>query len=278
VPSCDQTWHEVQLSGNIDGGLTLGQSIEQGETVIVVPGIATAAECSMLAIAAKRAADGNQRISGVPSSGGDLGTHAAAGRIPSVAAAESCARAGAACVAPLPIEADCMADSILNRVLKLIDQEMPTLVTTLFGPAAESLVCLREMGALVFHAREPAFNVYDAGGEFLPHMDHEALTVLIPLNSPDEPLDVAGGSFTGGGTGFWQMEHANGARSMHAATVVLRPTAGTALIFGGHATHAGMPVVTGTRVCFVASFTALTYDYDFWGPRPRPPSCYHDVE
>lgn len=174
VPSCDHTWHEVQLSGNSEGGLTLGQSIEQGETVIVVPGIATAAECSMLAIAAKRAADDNRRISGVPSSNGDLGTHAAAGRIPSIAAAESCARAGAACVAPLPIEADRMADSILNRVLSLIDREMPTLVTTLFGPTAESLVVLREMGgengALGFHAREPAINVYDAGGEFLPHM------------------------------------------------------------------------------------------------------------
>ena len=74
------------------------------------------------------------------------------------------------------------------------------------------------------------------------------------------------------------MEDADGARGMHTATVVLRPPAGTALVFGGHTTHAGMPVVAGTRVCFVASFTALTYDYDFWGPRPRPPSCYHDVK
>jgi hypothetical protein len=107
--------------------------------------------------------------------------------------------------------------------------------------------------------------------------DHEALTVLIPLNSPDEGVGgvpVAGGAFSGGGTGFWKKEHAEGARSTHAATVVLRPAAGTALVFGGHVTHAGMPVVAGTRVCFVASFRALSYDYDFWGPRPRSTSCY----
>ena len=29
------------------------------------------------------------------------------------------------------------------------------------------------------------------------------------------------------------------------------------MLFGGHVTHAGMPVTSGTRVVFVASFSAL---------------------
>ena len=39
---------------------------------------------------------------------------------------------------------------------------------------------------------------------------------------------------------------------------VLAPPAGTALIFGGDVTHAGMPVETGLRSVFVASFSTRT--------------------
>ena len=38
-------------------------------------------------------------------------------------------------------------------------------------------------------------------------------------------------------------------------STVLVPPAGTALLFSGHVTHAGMPVRSGCRHCFVASFS-----------------------
>jgi hypothetical protein len=168
-------WHEVRLSGGDHvHGLNVGQSIEQGDTILMMPKIATADECKLLAIAAKKASDDNKRASGLHPSSGDIGASASTGRIPSIAAAAGCAQAGVACVPPLPLEADQIADTIMNRVLALIDDEIPTLVPTLFGPTADSLVGLRELGALCFHAREPAINVYDVGGEFLPHMVRQA--------------------------------------------------------------------------------------------------------
>ena len=57
----------------------------------------------------------------------------------------------------------------------------------------------------------------------------------------------------GGGTGFWSQD-SRGHR-VEAPTAVLRPPAGTAMLFGGHVSHAGMPVKTGERAVFVASFS-----------------------
>lgn len=39
--------------------------------------------------------------------------------------------------------------------------------------------------------------------------------------------------------------------------MILRPEAGTAMLFGGHVTHAGVPVQSGRRAVYVASFSAL---------------------
>ena len=116
--------------------------------------------------------------------------------------------------------------------------------------------------------------------------DHDALTVLIPLTSPasaaagDATRDE--GTYCGGGTGFWSGAVTQKAVQGHfaghghgAPTTVLKPAAGTALLFGGHTLHAGMPVTTGSRVCLVASFSNLGYDYDFMGPTARPRSHYH---
>ena len=41
-------------------------------------------------------------------------------------------------------------------------------------------------------------------------------------------------------------------------TAVLRPPLGTAILFGGDVTHAGLPVEAGTRAVLVASFSTRT--------------------
>jgi hypothetical protein len=115
-------------------------------------------------------------------------------------------------------------------------------------------------------------------------MDHQALTVLIPLTSgrggagdeEDEQRGEQRGeqrseqrseqhgeqrgeqqeqewSFTGGGTAFWAPD-ARGPR-VEGATIVMRPAAGSAMLFGGKVNHAGVPVESGQRVVFVASFS-----------------------
>ena len=118
-------------------------------------------------------------------------------------------------------------------------------------------------GELEWSEGEPAINVYTASGQFGPHADHLALTVLIPLSCPS--------SFAGGGTGFWAREHAGSgggglpfddnkvmAMPDGPPTHVLKPALGTALLFGGDVTHAGMPVESGLRSVFVASFSTRT--------------------
>ncbi|CAJ1967410.1 unnamed protein product [Cylindrotheca closterium] len=92
-------------------------------------------------------------------------------------------------------------------------------------------------------SREPAVNVYTPGGEFLAHTDSQSLTILVALTSPLED----------GGTAFWSQD-SRGHR-VEGPSLVLRPPVGTALLFGGCVTHAGMPTSAGIRSVLVASFS-----------------------
>lgn len=167
---------------------------------------------------------------------------------------------------PVPTEADDVCTEMLRRVLIYLDAEWPTLVRELFEKqcitkrtkvsvnqrsSAEvneyerprTLMSLFENGALVWANREPSVNVYAAGGDFSAHKDDHALTVLIPLTPPE--------ACTGGGTGFWGSRHGT-----EPPVIVLKPRVGSALIFCGQVTHAGVAVLSGERAVFVASFSA----------------------
>ena len=64
-----------------------------------------------------------------------------------------------------------------------------------------------------------------------------------------------------------------------APTVVLKPPLGSALVFGGDVTHAGMPVETGLRSVFVASFstrTAASSEDRVYGLQSAPSSARSD--
>lgn len=289
-------WHSIWISDAAQNELTTAQQVEQGDVIIVMPDVATEAESAQLAGSARECARRHHVLrceAGLESS--------ATARLPGIAASARAAAAGVVCptrTTPLPSETDVIVELVLARVFTLIDEQLPSLVTTLLGTSSEShvgrgypltLVGLHDAGMLHFSAREPAINVYDVGGVFEPHMDHDALTVLIPLTSPAgdaaAAVDAAtrdGTTFSGGGTGFWSpgaktqkaaQDHYDG-RGAGPPTALFRPAAGTALLFGGHTLHAGLPVTMGSRVCLVASFSNLAYDYDFMSPQPRPRSQY----
>jgi len=97
-----------------------------------------------------------------------------------------------------------------------------------------------------FSGHEPAINVYTAGGQFEPHEDKHMLTVLVPLSSLD--------AFEGGGTGFWSEDAPRVGGPGGAPSLELRPEPGTALLWTGQVTHAGLPVLAGKRHVFVCSF------------------------
>eukprot|EP00966_Prymnesium_polylepis_P212035 4911168-Prymnesium_polylepis.2 len=237
----------------------LGQSIQNGEVVVCVKGIASEPELAGLFAAGVAACNTKREMTGrTPATG----------------------RNRFAVSDPDAFSSDVVlsCEEILLRVLDVVDEQIPSVYETLFRPSArwasrqplnaqgqqptelpplyleDTCPSLRELymaGELEWSEGEPAINVYTENGFFGAHKDHLALTVLIPLTSPTQ-------DFAGGGTGFWAGNRAVDENPQSPPTTVLKPPLGTALVFGGDLTHAGMPVEAGMRSVFVASFSTRT--------------------
>lgn len=243
-------WRELLIGGEEESGSVV-ESVSSSRSVVVVPSLLSGEECDAIVEACAR-----------------IGAEHRAVRLASGLPVTGLVRLPVADALPGPTQAAC--DALLLRAMAFIDSTLPALVRSVretpcppeprvaalyvtLPPRrsaqlydAPSLCELHADGQLEFSSREPAVNVYTEGGEFLAHKDHQALTVLVPLSSSER--------FDGGGTGFWSQD-ARGHRVERPSTV-LRPEAGTAMLWGGHVTHAGMPVTRGERVVFVASFSA----------------------
>ena len=150
-----------------------------------------------------------------------------------------------------------LCDRILLRLLSTLNDGIPALLPALFGDALMPSTVIHNP-RLDWSPHEPAINLYSAGGTFKPHEDEQSLTCLLNLSESNE--------YNGGGTAFWhalereedgsiafarsQCERATPAHTC-------RPPPGKALVFGGQVTHAGVRVVDGLRVVFVASFSPV---------------------
>mmetsp|Transcript_48836 Transcript_48836/g.110824 ORF Transcript_48836/g.110824 Transcript_48836/m.110824 type:complete len:291 (+) Transcript_48836:260-1132(+) len=237
VVSIDPT---ITRGGELPGEETL----VQGESVILIPSVATISECrDLVSICSQEAARywESQAAKSLPLE--------RLVRMPSRAAGARSSGEGSYQTL-LPVAADEIAEQILKRAMAFIDERLPSLKVKLFGAGSPSLCDLYSSGALEFSQREPAVNVYAPGGEFPAHKDHRALTVLIPISSSDD--------FVGGGTGFGveSVEDVmRGTSLFWQPSTVLRPAAGTALLFSGDVQHCGVPIEAGERVVLVASFS-----------------------
>ena len=143
-------------------------------------------------------------------------------------------------------ETHALSHSILTRALWSLEQQEPELCAELFGAEPVDLCDLW----FRFKGDEPMLNRYTAGGVFPPHQDESALTVLVPLSTCDV-------DFQGGGTAFWsEAEVGKDPTTAEGVppSLVMKPPPGTGLFWRGHLTHAGLPVTTGCRHVFVASF------------------------
>ena len=136
-------------------------------------------------------------------------------------------------------------DAVIRRALAFVETNSE-LSTRLFGQAQ----ALSEMG-VTFAVGEPAVNVYRSGGEFPQHEDGHMLTILVPLS----PV----GDFVDGGTAFWPTEASSEpfdeaahdrellfVRDLTGPGLLLRPAAGTLILFVGSITHAGLPITDGS--------------------------------
>ena len=217
-------FHEVLLRPEEPESETVhspGQSLLQ-DSVLTLAGLVTPGECAHLRAAADRWCDadewssvGLRRIECHPDGVNlDGGSHA-------------------------------LAHVILSRALWSLECLRPELCAQLFPDAAD-------LGDFwfMFSGQEPMLNRYTSGGNFDPHQDGHALTLLVPLSTAEV-------DFGGGGTAFWSQEtigpdpaEAKG----FPPSLVLRPPLGTGIFWRGHLTHSGLPVTSGTRHVFVASF------------------------
>lgn len=66
------------------------------------------------------------------------------------------------------------------------------------------------------------------------------------------------GTHNSGGTGFWAGNRAVDENPGDEPDLILKPSPGSALLFGGDVTHAGMPVSSGVRSVLVCSFSTVT--------------------
>lgn len=238
-----------------DEAKSLGEVIGQGEAVVCIPDVIDEDECRELFTAGMEACRENK-------------TPSTRGR----------SRFSVSDPKAFSNEVVMACEEILLRVLDYIDENIPSIYETLFEPSegwasrqplnseleqptipppeylAETCESLRElymMGELEWSEGEPAINIYETEGYFGAHKDHLALTVLIPLTSPED-------DFLGGGTAFWKGNRMVDENPQEPPTTVLKPPPGSALIFGGDVTHAGMPVEAGYRSVFVCSFSTCT--------------------
>lgn len=242
---------------------SLGRAIGEGKLVICLTDIASSQECRTLFQAGVRAAQSQATLSA---------TTTRRGR----------SRFSVADPAVFDSKIALMAEQILLRVLDFIDESIPSIYTWLFDPtsspgqwmkrqplnamleqpntppdaflgeACSGLRDLYMMGALEWSEGEPAINIYTSAGYFGCHKDHLALTILIPLTNVGE-------DFEGGGTGFWAGNRGIDENpSQIEPDLVLTPSMGSALLFGGDVTHAGMAVDTGCRGVLVCSLSTQT--------------------
>ena len=260
VPSSvNEVWLNFrEIEGEIEGKVprALGETVAAGEVVLCLPHVVEEEEVQWLLRA---------------------GLEACGEAPPSTGRRRFCVSDPEAF---LSTEVMLRCEEVLLRVLDRLDDECPSIYSTLFAPGegwaarqplnargvqpksadgppahlAETCPTLRDLylaGELEWSEGEPAINVYGAGGQFGCHKDHLALTVLMPLTAP-------GTDFAGGGTGFWAGNRETSEDPQSNPTAVLAPALGTALVFGGDVTHAGMPVQAGLRAVFVASFSTRT--------------------
>jgi hypothetical protein len=260
VPSSvNEVWLNFrEIEGEIEGKVprVLGETVAAGEVVLCLPHVVEEEEVQWLLRA---------------------GLEACGEAPPSTGRRRFCVSDPEAF---LSTEVMLRCEEVLLRVLDRLDDECPSIYSTLFAPGegwaarqplnargvqpksadgppahlAETCPTLRDLylaGELEWSEGEPAINVYGAGGQFGCHKDHLALTVLMPLTAP-------GTDFAGGGTGFWAGNRETSEDPQSNPTAVLAPALGTALVFGGDVTHAGMPVQAGLRAVFVASFSTRT--------------------
>ena len=222
------------------GSCSAADAIVHNRSVVRVPQFASEAECAAL-IAAAAHAEQNQLQNKLSSDATRLRFEINGRRFSGTSAAD----AKRTTVPALDEKTQTLANALVRRAIALVQAELPELAEAI------GLATCNINTPLSFSEGEPALNVYyGPGGNFQPHRDMQALTLLLTLTT-------RGDEFEGGGTSFWHpdVDWAAARKGTTPPAALLAPEKGTALLWGGTFVHAGAEVTSGRRVVFVASFT-----------------------
>jgi len=259
-------WSETFLDHERAGSCDLAESVANGHSILQVHSLASPEEARRLKVEAIFAAD--RRMNDDPEESCQTEQRIVALRAAYLKADQPWRSSSAfsnrnPCVDRLPLcafpaSAAILCDALLLRALSVVNGQIDDQLTRqLFGDCLADATSCEHNPRLRFATGEPAINVYSLGGTFKPHEDREALTILVPLSGASD--------YDGGGTAFWSTSDAgpggsvslNNGRTVHEPTLVLRPLAGSAIIFCGDVTHAGQACTGGRRCIFVASFSPM---------------------
>ena len=227
----DLAWHEERLVESTTG-VDIVDAITQNYSVIAVPDFASAAECEQLLAAGSAAEERGMQ--------NPLTSDATRLRIEVVGRKMNRGQTQS-----LDGATQSLVETLVRRSISFVQHQLPNLADALALSKCTSATVLS------YSQGEPAINIYyGPGGEFKPHQDMQALTLLLPLST-------CGEDYEGGGTSFWHPDvQLPAARSGKTPPwTLLRPRAGTALLWGGTLVHAGAEVISGRRSVLVASFT-----------------------
>ena len=137
--------------------IPVAEAFVEGDSVIVVSDMVSAAECKALAASASATASAyrsSRQSTGLDNDG--------LVRVPTIDAKSRADENGTPCADPLDADGDALVQELLTRVMAFVDSELPTVASALFGGAIGPL---RASESLEFSHREPTVNVYGPGGE-----------------------------------------------------------------------------------------------------------------
>ena len=233
-------------------------------SIVLIPGLLTAAECAGLIEEVEQEHDaGNYYSSGIADPEEKL-FHIEPGGGDERDELEAYQRY---MISELSPKTQALFDTVLReRLLPFVTKELPRVAEAIWAksgltpPAGATLSAQR----FKFASQEPAINRYRVGGRFSQHSDHEALTLNVLLAEKE-------GTFEGGGTVFWCEDGGTGQgdgptcplfaaaqRESRNPTLRLEQLAGVGTVFNGRVRHSGMAVAVGIRHLMVASFSIET--------------------
>lgn len=244
----EERWIKRHLKDKCE--LSMGEKLQSGTSLFTLQGLVTPEEIEYIVKASLDAADANAKRQNDDSEE-EVYTRSPylvnPGHVYTRLPTQNAAKRDSATDA-LPEALSNKLEQVFERALAFLDQELcPSIRDVLFGSDVDSLAELFRTDQIDFSLREPAINVYRSpSGHFGMHKDDKDLTILVPLSDPTT-------DFTGGGTAFWAEMHPKD--GMHDPSLIIRPQAGTGILFGGRVSHKGMHIHSGTRVVFVISFS-----------------------